>query len=129
MSKLQAQFTEYMRISLKNEMINYCIAIKNNWKIDVLSLDEVKENEVLISQYSDIDTSFFLDNIFDDLSNKKLVLEIKKLTKLQQDILILYVNGESIKNIADKFNVTTGTIKQLIFRIKNKLKKCRKEKY
>ena len=127
MSKLQAQFTEYMRISLKNEMINYCIAIKNNWNIDVLSLDELKENEVLISQDSDIDTSFFLDNIFDDLSNKKLVLEIKKLTKLQQDILILYVNGESIKNIADRFNVSTGTIKKAIFRIRNRLRKFRKE--
>lgn len=60
MSKLQAEFTNYMKKALKNDSIDYFRTIKNSWNIEVLSIDNINKLEVFISHYSDFDTSFFL---------------------------------------------------------------------
>lgn len=127
MSKLQAQFTKYMEIALKNDSIDYFRAIKNNWKTKDVKYVNIEDYEALVSQECDTETSFFDENYFDDITDKELSLEINNLTKLQKETLYLYVKGESEKNIAKKFNVRLGTIKATIFQIKQKLKKYRKE--
>lgn len=81
MDKLQAKFTKYMKIALKNDSIDYFRAIKNSWNIETFSIDNVNNLEVFISHYSDIDTSFFLPNYLDEITDERLFIAIKNLTK------------------------------------------------
>lgn len=128
MVKLQAEFTKYMKIALKNDSIDYFRAIKNSWNIETLSIDNVNNLEVFISHYSDIDTSFFLPNYLDEITDERLFIAIKNLTKKQQEIFLLYVDGVSLKDIALRYKVSVGSIKATIFQIKDKLKKYMKGK-
>ena len=122
MGKLQAKFTNYMKIALKNDSVDYFRAIKNSWNIEVLSIDNINNLEVFISQYSDIDTSFFLPN------DERLFIAIKNLTKKQQEIFLLYVDGISLNDIALRYQMAVGSVKATIFQIKDKLKKYMKGK-
>lgn len=72
MSKLQAEFTNYMKKALKNDSIDYFRTIKNSWNIEVLSIDNINKLEVFISHYSDFDTSFFLPNYLDKITKERL---------------------------------------------------------
>lgn len=128
MVKLQAEFTKYMKIALKNDSIDYFRAIKKGWNIEVVSIDNINNLEVLISHYSDIDTSFFLPNYLDEITDERLFIAIKNLTKKQQEIFLLYVDGVSLKDIALRYQVSVGSIKATIFQIKDKLKKYMKGK-
>lgn len=91
MGKLQAEFTNYMKMALKNDSIDYFRAIKNNWNIEVISINNINNLEVFISQYSDIDTSFFLHDYLDEITDERLFIAIKNLTKKQQEIFLLYM--------------------------------------
>lgn len=128
MGKLQAKFTNYMKIALKNDSVDYFRAIKNSWNIEVLSIDNINNLEVFISQYSDIDTSFFLPNYLDEISDERLFIAIKNLTKKQQEIFLLYVDGISLNDIALRYQMAVGSVKATIFQIKDKLKKYMKGK-
>ena len=128
MGKFQAKFTNYMKIALKNDSVDYFRAIKNSWNIEVLSIDNINNLEVFISQYSDIDTSFFLPNYLDEITDERLFIAIKNLTKKQQEIFLLYVDGISLKDIALRYQVSVGSIKATIFQIKDKLRKYMKGK-
>ena len=128
MGKLQAKFTNYMKIALKNDSVDYFRAIKNSWNIEVLSIDNINNLEVFISQYSDIDTSFFLPNYLDEISDERLFIAIKNLTKKQQEIFLLYVDGISLNDIALRYQMSVGSVKATIFQIKDKLKKYMKGK-
>ncbi len=128
MGKLQAKFTNYMKIALKNDSVDYFRAIKNSWNIEVLSIDNINNLEVFISQYSDIDTSFFLPNYLDEITDERLFIAIKNLTKKQQEIFLLYVDGISLNDIALRYQMAVGSVKATIFQIKDKLKKYMKGK-
>ena len=128
MGKLQAKFTNYMKIALKNDSVDYFRAIKNSWNIEVLSIDNINNLEVFISQYSDIDTSFFLPNYLDEITDERLFIAIKNLTKKQQEIFLLYVDGISLNDIALRYQMAVGSVKATIFQIKDKLKKYIKGK-
>lgn len=128
MGKLQAKFTNYMKIALKNDSVNYFCAIKNSWNIEVLSIDNINNLEVFISHYSDIDTSFFLPNYLDEITDERLFIAIKNLIKKQQEIFLLYVDGISLNDIALRYQMAVGSVKATIFQIKDKLKKYMKGK-
>lgn len=128
LGKLQAKFTNYMKIALKNDSVDYFRAIKNSWNIEVLSIDNINNLEVFISQYSDIDTSFFLPNYLDEITDERLFIAIKNLTKKQQEIFLLYVDGISLNDIALRYQMAVGSVKATIFQIKDKLKKYMKGK-
>lgn len=128
MGKLQAEFTNYMKMALKNDSIDYFRAIKNNWNIEVISIDNINNLEVFISQYSDIDTSFFLPDYLDEITDERLFIAIKNLTKKQKEIFLLYVDGISLKDIALRYQMSVGSVKATIFQIKDKLKKYMKGK-
>lgn len=128
MVKLQAEFTKYMKIALKNDSIDYFRAIKKGCNIEVVSIDNINNLEVLISDCSDIDTSFFLPNYLDEITDERLFIAIKNLTKKQQEIFLLYVDGISLKDIALRYQVSVGSIKATIFQIKDKLRKYMKGK-
>lgn len=128
MDKLQAKFTKYMQIALKNDAIDYFRAIKKGCNIEVVSIDNINNLEVLISHCSDIDTSFFLPNYLDEITDERLFIAIKNLTKKQQEIFLLYVDGISLNDIALRYQMSVGSVKATIFQIKDKLKKYMKGK-
>lgn len=129
MSKLQAQFTKYIKIALKNDSIDYFRAIKKVDNIKYTSLEEVDSINVSLSQNCDADT-FSFSNTFDldNIVNSKLYFAMKSLTKRQQEIISLYADKVKIVDIARQLNVSSGTIKSSISQIKNKIKKYMEEK-
>jgi len=93
-------------------LINECNKILNSNKKVIYSEDNVLE----LNSYSDD----FDDLFFSDL--------IKKLSTKEQVILTLYyLNNYSIEEISDELGLKAGTIKSVLHRSRNKLKKLLEE--
>ena len=127
MTKLQAEFTSYMKVALKNDSIDYFRMNNKKRIIDFVSIEEIKELEVSISQESDIGTFSFDKFNIKEISNKKLCNSLKKLTKRQQKIFFLYADGISLSDIAEELKISKGTVKATIFQVKEKIKKYMEE--
>ena len=62
LSKLQAEFTSYMKIALKNDSIDYFRMFSRKNKIDIISLNDSNLENVSMSMY-DVDTFSFINAI------------------------------------------------------------------
>ena len=127
MTKLQAKFTSYMKIALKNDSIDYFRMNNKKGIIDFVSIEKIKELEVSISLESDTGTFSFDKFNIKDISNEKLFNSLKRLTKRQQKIFFLYADGISLGDIAEELKVSKGTVKATIFQVKEKIKKYMEE--
>lgn len=124
MTRLQAEFTKYMKIALKNDSIDYFRMQNRKNNIESISYEEIDNLEALKSLDSGFDAFYFTqNNLLECISNKSLYLGIKSLTKRQQEIIFLYVQGYSLTEISQELNISNGTVKATIFQVKTKLKK------
>lgn len=124
MTRLQAEFTKYMKIALKNDSIDYFRMQNRKNNIESISYEEIDNLEALKSLDSGFDAFYFTqNNLLECISNKSLYLGIKSLTKRQQEIIFLYAQGYSLTEISQDLNISNGTVKATIFQVKTKLKK------
>ena len=121
MSKLRAEFTNYMKISLKNDSIDYFrMQRKNN---DLLTSLEAKEvQEVSVSHFCDMGAfSFAKFNLY-GIENNKLYLAIKNLTEKQKEILFMHSDGLTSREISEYLQISAGTVRATILQVKNKIR-------
>lgn len=124
MTRLQAEFTKYMKIALKNDSIDYFRMQNRKNNIESISYEEIDNLEALKSLDSGFDAFYFTkNNLLECISNKSLYLGIKSLTKRQQEIIFLYAQGYSLAEISQELSISNGTVKATIFQVKTKLKK------
>jgi len=123
LTKLQAEFTNYMKIALKHDSIDYFRSNKEKRNSNIISLSKVKEDKVLVPQISGIGTFFFSKISMSCISNEKLYFAIDSLTNNQKKILFMYADGISINEITEELDIKNGTVKATIFQIKKKIKK------
>lgn len=126
MSKLQAEFTSYMKIALKHDSIDYFRMFSRKNKIDIISLNDSNLENVSMSMY-DIDTFSFNELNLCEISNGKLMYAINKLTKRQKDIIMSYSKDMTASEISAELNISIGTVYASISQIKKKLKKYMEE--
>lgn len=119
MTKLQAQFTKYMKKSLTNDSIDYYRAFDKNENIKYTSLFSKEVLEVSVSQYSGIDTFSFEKN---NIENVKLKEALKSLTNRQKEIFYMYADEIKAVEIAKKLNITDSCVRSVIATVKKKLK-------
>lgn len=127
MIKLQAEFTSYMKIALKNDSIDFFRSYNRKGNIDSISIYNIDESKVSTSQLSDVGAFSFEKMNLEDISDRRLFLAIKSLTKKQQEIFLSYVEGISLNEIALRYGMAFGSVKSSIFQIKSKLRKYMKE--
>lgn len=127
LSKLQAEFTNYMKIALKNDSIDYFRMNNKKGVIDLISIEDVQKLEVSVSQDSGIGTFSFDKFNIRDITDKRLFYAIENLTPRQQKIIFLYADGISLSEISKELNISKGTVKATIFQVKEKIKKYMEE--
>ena len=122
MSKLKAEFTNYMKIALKNDCIDYFrMQRKNN---DLLtSLKDKEVQEVSVSRFRDMGAFFLNEFTLEGIENEKLYFAMKNLTEKQKEILFLYSDGLTAREIADYLEITIGAAKSIISKIRKKINK------
>ncbi len=128
MTKLQAEFTNYMKIALKHDSIDYFRSNNKKKNLEVFSINEINDKKVSVSQISGIGTFDFSNSPLSSISNEKLFFAINNLTKRQQKILFMYADNMSLKDIAKELNISNGTVKATLFHIKEKIKRYMKGK-
>ena len=121
MTELQLLFTKYIKIALKNDCIDYFRAFNRNNKKIESSIYDIEELQVSISQDCDIGTFSLQKLNYNDISNPKLYNALNELTDKQKEIICLYADNYSIKEISQKMNVKVATIKSILYKIKKKL--------
>lgn len=122
MSKLRAEFTNYMKIALKNDSIDYFrMQRKNN--ILLASLQDEEVQKVSMSHFCDMGAFSFGEFNLYGSENKKLYLAIESLTEKQKEILFLYSDGLTSREIADYLEISAGTVRATILQVRNKIKK------
>lgn len=122
MSKLRAEFTNYMKIALKNDSIDYFrMQRKNNVLLTSLSCKGVQE--VSVSHFCDMGTFSFDKFDLYGIENKKLYLAIESLTHKQKEMLFLYAEGLTVREISDYLGITIGAVKSIISKTKKKINK------
>lgn len=126
MTKLQAEFTKYMKIALKCDAIDFYRSNKAKNKYENVSLEDIDELKVSVSLNGEIGTSFF-DELDLQIENKHLKYALSKLTKRQKDIFELYVEGYKTKEMAEIIGVTETNITVTISTVKKKIKKLMEE--
>lgn len=123
MTKLQAQFTKYMKKALINDSIDYYRAFDKNKYFKYTSLFNEEILQVSVSQSSGIGTFFFEDNNIEDIENIKLKKGLNSLTSRQREIFYMYSDGMRAVDIAKKIGITDSCVRSVITLVKNKLRK------
>lgn len=116
-------FKKYMKKVVKNLAIDFVRQQKEKMVKEV-TYNEYEINKVSLSVF-DIDTFFIVHDEFNynDIQDEIYINAISKLTKLEKEILKLYIDGFNNYEIAKKLNTTEKTVRNLKPRIKNKLKR------
>ena len=117
MIKLQAEFTSYMKIALKNDSIDFFRSYNRKGNFESISIYNIDEFKVSTSQLSDVDTFSFEKMNLEDISDRRLFLAIKSLTKNQHKIFLSYVEGMSLNEIVLRYGIAIGSLKSSIFQI------------
>lgn len=128
LTKLQAEFTNYMQIALKHDSIDYFRSHKKYNNLEVFSINEINGEKVSVPQISGIGTFHFSKISLSCISDEKLFFAINNLTKRQQKILFMYADSMSLNDIAKELNISNGTVKATLFQIKEKIKRHMKGK-
>lgn len=120
-----ANFGTYAKLCIERRIINYIKQVKRN-KNKVL-------NEAISYDFDDDNSmdKFLADNsseplslVTDDEDNQLLIKEINNnLTKLEQEVFLLKLQGYDYKEIAKRLDKNPKSIDNTIQRIKNKIKK------
>ena len=122
MTDLQKVFTSYMKIALKYDSIDFFrVYYRNSCLLTSLQDEEVQK--VSVSQFCGTGTFCFDDFKLYGIENEKLYLAIEELTERQKEILFLYSDGLTSREIADYLKMSAGTVRATILQIKNKIKK------
>ncbi|WP_350293958.1 sigma-70 family RNA polymerase sigma factor [uncultured Croceitalea sp.] len=93
--------------------LNVCLTFTRKKKRNVTVIDNIEHNE--------IDDDY--ESAFTSESFRMLNEAIKKLSKLDRAIILLYLEEKSYKEIAEIIGLSSGNIGTRINRIKNRLKK------
>lgn len=128
LTKLQAEFTNYMQIALKHDSIDYFRSHKKYNNLEVFLINEINREKVSVPQISGIGTFHFSKISLSCISDEKLFFAINNLTKRQQKILFMYADSMSLNDIAKELNISNGTVKATLFQIKEKIKRHMKGK-
>ena len=124
MTKLQAEFTSYIKVALKHNAIDFYRSYKRNKEYEFISLED---KQVSVSLNWEAHTCFF--GFEDDgIKNEKLKYAISKLTNKQRKIFKLYVDGYKMKDIADILNISITNVTVTITSVKKKIIKLMKRK-
>ncbi|MCS7204226.1 MAG: sigma-70 family RNA polymerase sigma factor [Leptospiraceae bacterium] len=109
----KSKITTYLYQIAKNETLRYNEKLKKE-RQKKEKLKEFWKSKNFISEKTEISIT------------KEQFLNKKYLNSLQRNILNLYLNGFSLKEIAKQLNQKEGTIKSNLFRIKAKIQKFEK---
>ena len=126
MSKLKAEFTSYMKIALKNDCIDYFRMQNRKDTLKESSIYGIEEIKVSMSCYSYIDTFSFDKLNISEISDKRLYIVMKELTNRQKEIICLYADGFTAIEIAKYLDISVGTVKASISKIRKKINKIMK---
>lgn len=80
-----------------------------------------------VSQDCDIGTFSFEKLNFNDIENRKLYFALETLTDNQKEILFLYSDGLTSREIGEYLGISAKTVRTTIFQVKNKIKKYMEE--
>ncbi len=123
MTKLQAQFTSYMKKALVNDSIDYYRSFDKNRNFKHTSLFNEEVLQVSISQMGGIDTFFFERNNIEDIENIKLKEAINSLTDRQKEIFFMYADKIKSVDIAKKLQISDSCVRSVIAIVKKRLRK------
>lgn len=127
MSKLKAEFTSYISIALANDCIDYfCVQNRKNM-LNESSIYDIEELEVSTSQYCDVGTFSFEEFNLNDIENRKLYFALETLTDNQKEILFLYSDGLTSREIGEYLGISAGTVRATVVQVKNKIRKYMEE--
>lgn len=115
MSKLRAEFTNYMKIALKNDSIDYFrMQRKNN--ILLASLQDKEVQEVSVSHFCDMGIFSFAEFNLYGIENKKLYLAIEGLTQKQKEMFVFVCRGINCKRNSRLFRNNNWSCKVYYFK-------------
>ncbi len=122
-------FKAYIKLVANHAAINYAKKLKAQ-KYKIVSLSELVEKELSLSSENN-DSFLFaeihIDNAGDSFTNPKYAKAFRKLSKKEQNVLILYSNNYSVNSISKKFKITETNVTTIKSRAVNKFKKYLKE--
>lgn len=122
MTKLQAQFTSYMKKALTNDSIDYYRSFDKNKNFKHTSLFNEEVLQVSVSQSSGIDTFFFEKNNIEEIENIKLKEAINSLTDRQKEIFFMYADKIKSVDIAKKLQISDSCVRAIISIVRKKLR-------
>ena len=120
MSKLKAEFTSYISIALANDCIDYFRVQNRKNMLNESSIYDIEELEVSMSQYCDVGTFSFEELNLNDIENRKLYFALETLTDNQKEILFLYSDGLTSREIGEYLGISAGTVRATVVQVKNK---------
>ncbi len=97
--------SSYLYNSVKNACLN---AIRNNSKMSDISIDEIKDNNIL-----KIDDKSVEQIIIEEEYYRQIYVTINKISPQRKNIILLSMEGFTNKEIANKTGVSINTVKTL----------------
>lgn len=122
-------FKAYIKLVANHAAINYAKKSKAQ-KYKTVALSELVEKELSLSSENNnsfLFTEIHIDNARDGFTNPKYAKAFRKLSKKEQNVLILYSNNYSVNSISKKFKITETNVTTIKSRAVNKFKKYLKE--
>lgn len=92
-------------------------------KYSVLNMEDLGKNELFLAHEKDE-----IDNMIDHMAEaevlKKILIEIAFLSKAYRDVMVMhYIEGIKIRNIAQRLNISETTVRQRLFAARNFVRK------
>lgn len=101
---------------------NYFFTIIKNTIFDYKGYFQPENMERDLENYEKIsDDDFFLQNIIETEASRMIARAIMKLSPQSQRVILMGLDGESMKDIAKELNVTLNTVKTIKYRALERL--------
>lgn len=120
---LQASFATYASVCISNRLMDYVRAFfRSSSSASYISLDELDEN--LVSKLSGNFNQKSVEDIYinnETVNARKMIIKTL-LSDFEQQVLDMYLSGNSYKHISRKLNVDLKAVDNALQRVRRKLK-------